>query len=93
MTTIPHSLAAAVAVSFCLAILPAVPVIAGEDAVPASDTVSLGVAYADLGDFSGDWGLRIRWNHGHWLIAGGWTNVNDVVPAQGGAMKVDGDLW
>ena len=70
-----------------------VTVILADDEVPATDTIQFGVAYSDMGDFGSDWGLRARWNHKHWLVQGGWNNVDDSVSSSGGRMDVDGDLW
>jgi hypothetical protein len=66
--------------------------VAAEEA-PAEQTIQLGASYSDLGDFGADWGLRVRWNFGNWLLAGGWNNVDDTVASAAGPMKVEGDLW
>lgn len=56
--------------------------------------LSLGVAYADMGDFDSDWGLRAQtWLSDSLLLTGGWTTVDCTVMAEGGPMHVDGQMW
>lgn len=64
-----------------------------DDELPADTTIQVGAAYADLGDFGPDWGIRARYNYANWLVAAGWNDVSDTVPSAGGPMAVKGDLW
>jgi len=89
----PRDGSTALVMLLALLVFALAPAVLADDELPATDTIGFGVAYSDLGDFGSDWGLRLRWNTGHWLVTGGWNNVDDSVHSSGGRMDVDGDLW
>ena len=58
------------------------------------NALSIGPAYADMGDFDSDWGIRAQtWLSDKWLLQGGWTNIDCTVASEGGPMQVDGQMW
>jgi hypothetical protein len=73
-----------------------VAVLAGEAGVDSlrDAKLGIGVAFADMGDFDSDWGLRAQLHlRDNWLLSAGWNNVDATVIAPTGPMTVDGSLW